>query len=1005
MLEHVVVSQAEMDAWPVDQQRSGEKRWAEIAWGGDKPGRRKLFNWNIWPCRIVFAVSRAGDVARGEAVWRRSSRSIRMKGLKLLSAATKEEIADARLLHYDQERVVIEFRPVAGPGVYHLYYGAAEPAFFEPSRSWLLAAETSVAPVAAAAKRIEARCALDSFYPMETIALKSEVDDLLARFPCASYLVFPEDRDHPIKLNLEIPAHWARQGPRTEIELAADRNEYRVFELGIWACRQGAPDLTVTCTDLRSEHGVIPGARIQCLTLESRSKAAYVRNPAGPFALPKVQVRALWFGVDIPEDAAGGAYTGAVTVQPAGLPATSVPIRLRISEAVVADQGDHELWRLSRLRWLDSSIGLSGGVYPPFAPLRISQEGRAISTWGHTLALNACGLPERLTCGGEDILAAPITLTGNCGGAQLALHDGAFEITQATDARVAWRGAANAGALKLAVDGWMEFDGCAVITLRLDAKDLCAVSDLALSVSWRRRHAELASGMGYRGRRDGDRAWRKIARHAECFTPDLWLGSVDAGLGWMTWDTVPWQDVSRVDAATVTENDDEVVLRLNLGAHDLGPAATWQMTFALRPTPVKPPDPRHWDFRYLHRGGGFEPSDEDTPQSYLRDNCLRLDEVKSLGVKRLNLHDWWGPAFNYPWQWEGPDNLSRLTAEAHKRGILVKVYNSGRELSTLAPEFWALVYEGFRFPDADDPNPRLRFQDAWHENHLPDGLPPGWPRLHRDLGNEHTVGMANDKRTGNFYLEAMRYMTRHFGTDGAYWDGADGSTLAHREMAKRLWTIFQETQPAATIDAHHGDTLLDSPITTYMLCLPFTDSIWHGEGFPYDAFDPWAWLVEISGVPFGVPSEMLSKEQYFARGMLFGIWPRMGWGAGTDRQQALWRFFDRFGIKDARMCGWWQRPAAVVVDRPETLVTAFCHPSNGALLAIATWHPPLAVWLEQKLDVSLQLDRPAMGLPPAALQTTDVLTGEDVDIACPVEISTDLSGRLLWVRAAANSSQ
>jgi hypothetical protein len=427
------------------------------------------------------------------------------------------------------------------------------------------------------------------------------------------------------------------------------------------------------------------------------------------------------------------------------------------------------------------------------------------------------------------------------------------------------------------------------------------------------------------------------------------------------------------------------------------------MTFALRPTPVKPPDPRHWQFRYMHKGGGFWPSDKDTPHSFLRDNGRRIDEVAhDLGVKRLNLHDWWGPVFNYPCQWDRPDNLARMTEEAHRRGLFVKVYNSGRELSSFAPELWALVYEGtgYSFRDTVDPAPRLWFQDAWRQNHLPDGIPAGWPRLHEGLGNEHCIPVSNATRNGNFYLESMRYMTRFFGTDGAYWDGADGPTLGHREMAKRLWVIFRQTNPNATIDVHHGHALVDSPISAHILCFPFNDSLWHGEGFDYDRFDPWAWLVEISGIPFNMPSEMLGGDDYVGRGMLFGIWPRHGWYRETDVPRRLWRFFDQFRIEEAPMHGWWEEEKGVTVDRPQTLVTAFCHPRHGVLLAIATWHPPLAGWMEMTFDVSLLLNREVLGLPEGPLQATDILTEETVDLTKPVLLPNVKFGRLLWVRGA-----
>ena len=107
LIERRIVSQEEMDRWPVDRARSGEKRWAETTWGtGPLEGpHRNLFDWNTWPCRVVFEVddaAAASPVIRGHVEWRRSGLSIRMKGLKLVAAATGEEIADARVVDYGQ---------------------------------------------------------------------------------------------------------------------------------------------------------------------------------------------------------------------------------------------------------------------------------------------------------------------------------------------------------------------------------------------------------------------------------------------------------------------------------------------------------------------------------------------------------------------------------------------------------------------------------------------------------------------------------------------------------------------------------------------------------------------------------------------------------------------------------------------------------------------------------------------------------------------------------------
>jgi len=1024
LLEHVIAEAEERARWPVDRAKSGEKRWAESTWGtGPLEGdRRLLYNWNLWPCRIVFEVKGVAAVVRGEAQWRRSRLSIRMKGLKLLSATTGKVVTDAQVLRYDQAGVALVFRPVDGPGLYHLYYGAHEDVLFDPGREWRRDA-SAVGALDATPLRIEARCAIDDFDAMETIALPDEVEGLLARFPDAPYLVFPEDRDRPIKMQFELPAHWAAEGPAGELALEADRHEYRVFQLGVYACRESIPDIAVKATGLTGPGGArLEAARVQCLTIESRIKSRCIQKPRGPFAVPCGQVRALWFGIDIPLDAAPGVYTGSVSVEPAGLPVRPVPIRLTVSDKVVPERGDHDLHRLARLRWIESDAGLSDRVYPPYKPLRMLRRGRAIRSWGHTIALGATGLPESVDVGQTRVTAGPLAIACNVGGKRVTWPAAKLTITARQPGFVEWSGTAVARGLMLQVCGRMEYDASVVISATItSASDRpVQVRDLTLRLPWARDNAWLASGLGYRGRREGDRAWRSIKRGAGVGDPAVWMGSVEAGLGWKTWTAggcvaagmattaAPlirqdgWEDVTRADAITVKESGDAVVLTANLGNHRITGTRPWSMQFAMLPTPVKPPDARHWQFRYMHKGGGFWPTDKDTPQSFLKDNGKRLDETAGpLGVKRLNLHDWWGPAFNYAWQWPGPDNLRRLTEEAHKRGMFVKVYNSGRELSTFAPEFWALLYEGtnYAFREDIEPNPRLWYQDAWRQNHLPDGIPSGWPRLHEDRGNEHSIPVSNATRNGNFYLESMRYMTRFFGTDGAYWDGADGPTLGHREMAKRLWVIFKETNPNAVIDVHHGHSALASPVADHMLTFPFIDSLWHGEGFEAFVNDPWTWLVETAALPFGVPSEMLGMDVYVGRGMLFGLWPRHGWYAETDVPSKLWAFIDRFHIEKATMLGWWRRDGnGISIDRPETAVTVFRHPRNGILLVIGTWHPPLAAWMEMTFDVSLSLDRRRLGLPKGPLTATDILSGESVDVERPIPIPDMKMGRLIWVR-------
>jgi hypothetical protein len=90
----------------------------------------------------------------------------------------------------------------------------------------------------------------------------------------------------------------------------------------------------------------------------------------------------------------------------------------------------------------------------------------------------------------------------------------------------------------------------------------------------------------------------------------------------------------------------------------------------------------------------------------------------------------------------------------------------------------------------------------------------------------------------------------------------------------------------------------------------------------------------------------------------------------------------------------------VTVNRPATVVTAFRHPRNGVFLAVATWHQPLAEWMRESLDVSLDFDRRALGLPAGPLRAEDILSGEVLDPHRPIPLPRPREGRLLWVRGA-----
>jgi hypothetical protein len=67
------------------------------------------------------------------------------------------------------------------------------------------------------------------------------------------------------------------------------------------------------------------------------------------------------------------------------------------------------------------------------------------------------------------------------------------------------------------------------------------------------------------------------------------------------------------------------------------------------------------------------------------------------------------------------------------------------------------------------------------------------------------------------------------------------------------------------IDMHTGNDFTGSRRTDavqYANHWAFVDSLWIGEGFSYDS-PPNQWLLEISGMPFGVFSDMLGTPNQY----------------------------------------------------------------------------------------------------------------------------------------------
>ena len=82
---------------------------------------------------------------------------------------------------------------------------------------------------------------------------------------------------------------------------------------------------------------------------------------------------------------------------------------------------------------------------------------------------------------------------------------------------------------------------------------------------------------------------------------------------------------------------------------------------------------------------------------------------------------------------------------------------------------------------------------------------------------------------------------------------------------KRVRKVLDRRRPGALIDLHSANQYnprdgFAASANLYLEHFPYIDRLWFGEYFDYDA-PPDYWLVEISGIPFGLMGEMLEKRR------------------------------------------------------------------------------------------------------------------------------------------------
>ena len=101
-----------------------------------------------------------------------------------------------------------------------------------------------------------------------------------------------------------------------------------------------------------------------------------------PFTVAAGLVQSMWCGVDVPLSAAPGRYAGEATVIADGFAPVTIPLVITVRPEAVRAGGADEPWKLTRLKWLNSTIGQRNDVIRPYVPIVVS--GRTLRFLGRS---------------------------------------------------------------------------------------------------------------------------------------------------------------------------------------------------------------------------------------------------------------------------------------------------------------------------------------------------------------------------------------------------------------------------------------------------------------------------------------------------------------------------------------------------------------------------------------------------------------------------------------------
>lgn len=832
----------------------------------------------------------------------------------------------------------------------------------------------------------------------------------LAAQPRTDYFAFTEGRGHEIRFDDRLPLAWLSRSAAERTRFRGDPRpgETYLWQIGVFAPERPLHNVSLQFGDLTGPGGErIPASAFECYNLGGVDKDGerFVKR----VDVPEGKLQALWIGADVPLTASGP-YRGTMTLRAEGVPATTFDITLDVQGEPLPDGGVQDAWRKSRIRWINSTIGRAEQPTAPYTPLERSAE--TLSYLGGEVTLAPDGLPASIVTHydrsnqldasvSNAVLAAPVRFIVETASGVETFRASDLRFTEQTPATVRWESTLGNRDFEIACRGVMRFDGSMGYRLSVKALREVRVEDIRAEFDLTAYASEYIMGLGQKGgRRPAETvrwSWDTTRQQDQ-----LWLGNVNAGLNIHLKDSNYrrplvniYYNFGRLHYPHSWGNDRrggvditpaEGLTRVNAysGQRRMQPGEVQRYDFELMITPVKPIDfAHHFTDRFYHLNA-------DTSSGF-------IPTALAYGANLINVHhkaDIY-PFLNYPMDDNAVGGLKDFIDRAHAAGLGVRPYYTCRELTVKTPEFWILRSLGdeMLFDGPGNDARTLIHTDGpkpWLRENLRSHYLPGWYAAFTEGRFKGELDIAviatPESRWSNYFLEGLDWMVKKLAIDGIY---IDDSSLDPETM-RRARRILDADGARRLVDMHTWNHMNEhagyaNSLQLYTGLLPYVDRLWIGELFRADNPRDF-WLVEMSGIPFGLMSETLDAHNVF-RGMVFGMLPRLPW---SGNPAPMWKLLDSFGIAQAKMYGYWDERNPLNSDNEQVPVTTYLR-DGKALVVVANWND------DDAAACRLRIDPAKLGFTPrrAYLPAVDELQpASEIDLGGTLDIPA-ASGKVI----------